>query len=67
MATGYEEIDNLNEDNWDEQSNKLEDIFKKAYDQYVEENKENHLNYNDWLNILPMIEKEKLYKLAGIE
>lgn len=67
MRNHYEEIDNLNEDNWDEQSNKLEDIFKKAYDQYVEDNKENHLNYNDWLNILPMIEKEKLYKLAGIE
>lgn len=67
MRNHYEEIDSLNEDNWDEQAQRVEDTFKKAYAQYVESNPENHLDYNDWFNILPMTDKERLYKLAGIE
>lgn len=65
MNIYYEEQANL--DNWDKEAQRLEDTFKKAYNQYIEENPENHLSYNDWMEVLPMTDKERLYKLAGIE
>ena len=67
MRNYYEEIDSLNEDIWNKQAQRVEDTFKKAYAQYVESNPKSHLDYNDWFNILSITDKERLYKLAGIE
>lgn len=67
----YEEQAKLNEemgisedDEWDKEAERLEKVYKKAYDEYVKANPENHLDYVEWSDHLPMSYRDELNKLA---